>query len=626
MSIEKTIQDCLNYLIDSNKESKEWYGEGFLEGSDFALLRTLTKRHYNQWTAKMAYNGWEVLKKYEEELEDNDIQFKDIEKPDYIPEDKITKEDLNIVNIIQNKFEIVNPCLDMRKVFKKTKEDKITANFDLESLYKILPFIQENKLRINKQYFKFINMFLNIMKTEDMFVGFQHDFDNFKFDLKPFQAIGCLYMLINKRVLLGDEMGLGKTLQAISSIEIANKKPCLIVCPNSLKLNWQKEIQDNFKNQKIEVLNNKSSKDSDYYIVNYESLHKYLDFVEEIKPKSAILDESHYVKNQKTKRTTSCLKAVRNIEYRFALTGTAILKSPVDIVSQLKVINCLDFFGCENTFIDKFCGNSNTQWGRDVRKGASNLNILNKELRESCFIRREKDQVTKDLPDKSRSYIYLDTASKKYKGLMKEFNLLPKKEKLEKIETLRKLAVQEKLDSSKEWINNFLQTEKKLVVFAYHRDIQKELIEAYPEAAAITSKMSPVERDNNVRRFMNDDNCKVIICSIKAASVGLTLTSASDVLFIEMDWCAATNTQAEDRCHRIGQKNNVNIWYLIAKGTIEEHILNIINRKRNLYEKLYNSELDLSESKAFLDNSSIVDDILNDIEKNKKQKKLQKTA
>lgn len=619
MSIEKTIQDCLNYLIDSNKEAKEWCGEGFLEGSDFVLLRTLSKRHFNQWTAKMAYNGWEILSKYKEELEDHDTKFNNVIKPDYIPEDKITENDFNIVNIIQSKFEIINPCPEMKEVFPSS--DKVlTIPFDLDSLYKILPFIQKNKVKINKQYFKFINMFLNVLKTDDMFVGFDHNFNDFKFNLKPFQAIGCLYMLINKRVLLGDEMGLGKTLQALSSIEIADKKPCLIICPNSLKLNWKNEIKNNFKNKKVELLDKNPSSNSDYYIINYESLHKHLDFLEDMKLKSVVLDESHYVKNQKTKRTTSCLKAVRNIEYRFALTGTAILKSPVDIISQLKVINRLDSFGCENTFIEKFCGNSTTHWGRDLRKGSSNLNVLNKELRESCFIRREKDQVTKDLPEKTRSYIYLDTASKAYKKQMKEFTKAPKKEKLEKLGTLRQLAVAEKLDSSKEWINNFLQTEKKLVVFAYHKDVQMNLRKEYPDAAFIGAGMTIQERDSNVNRFMNKEDCKLIICSLKSASVGLTLTAASDVLFVEMDWCAGNNDQAEDRCHRIGQKNNVNIWYLIAKGTIEEHILSVIKTKRSLYQKLYNSDLNIEDSDSLLDQSSIVNEILFEIEKDKEEK------
>lgn len=616
MGIEKTIQNCLNFLIDSNKEAKEWDDEGFLDRSDVTLIRTLSKRHPNQWTAKMSFTGWEILSKYQEELKDCDVDFNTIEKPDYISEDKITDNDHNIVNIVEGKFKILNPCEEMKRAFNSNKKE-ILVEFNLQSLYDIFPFIQNNKIRIDKQYFKFINMYLNRLDVNDMFIGFKGNMDNFNFQLKPFQAIGCLYMLLNKRMILGDEMGLGKTIQALASVELSNQKPCLIVCPNSLKLNWKKEISNCFKNQNIEILNKKSKKDADFYIINYESLHNYLDLIQEIKPKSAILDESHYVKNQKTKRTTSCQKAIKNIEYRFALTGTAILKSPVDLISQLKIINQLDYFGCENTFIEKFCGNSNTQWGKDIRKGASNITVLNKELRESCFIRRIKEQVTKDLPDKSRSYIYLNSSTKEYKKEFKIFNELPRKEKIHKLEHLRQLAAEEKIEDVKEWINNFQETERKLVVFAYHKDIQDKLISAYPNAAKIISGMSDDERQQNIDLFMEDENCKIIICSLKAASVGLTLTAASDVLFAEMDWCAANNTQAEDRCHRIGQKNNVNIWYLVAKNTIEEQILKVVSNKLSLYEKLYNSNIDevLETEKKNFKASSLYEEILADLEK-----------
>ena len=106
-------------------------------------------------------------------------------------------------------------------------------------------------------------MFLNIIKVEDMIDGFDlKDKKNFNFEFKPFQAVGSLFMILNKRVLLGDEMGLGKTIQAIASIEISGKKPCLIVCPNNLKLNWESEIISNIKNQKVEFIDNKSSLDS----------------------------------------------------------------------------------------------------------------------------------------------------------------------------------------------------------------------------------------------------------------------------------------------------------------------------------------------------------------------------
>lgn len=617
MNLEKTIQDCLGFLFDSNKESKEWIGEGFLSGSDTVMIKTLSKRHYNQWTSKMAYNGWEILEKYKHELEDCDVQFSDIEKPDYISEETITENDFNLVNIINNKFKVLNPSKELSAVFENKNDKELEFDFNLENLYKLLPFFESNNLNISKEYFKFINMYLNVLETEDMFTGFcKKKLKNFNFKLKPFQAVGCLYMLLNKRIILGDEMGLGKTLQALSSIELANKKPCLIICPNTLKLNWENEIKTNFKDQKVEVMSPKASKDADYYIVNYESLHKHFDLIKEIGIKSSILDESHYVKNQKTKRTTSCLKAIKNIEYRFALTGTAILKSPSELISQLKVINRLDHFGCENTFVDKFCGNSKTQWGNDIRKGASNLSQLNRELRQSCFLRREKDKVTKDLPEKSRSYIYLDVVSKKYKDMIKTFEKLSYRDKIDKIEALRSLAAEEKMDSVKEWINNFQQTEKKLVVFAYHRSVQKKLMEAYPNAAAILSTMSNEEKDENKNRFMNDDDCKIIICSLKSASVGLTLTAASDVLFAEMDWCAANNIQAEDRCHRIGQKNNVNIWYLISKGTIEEYMLNVVMKKMSLFKSIYHSKIDLNE---FVGGDSVIKEVLEEFEKDKKE-------
>lgn len=610
MSLEKTIQGCLGFLFDSNKEAKEWCGEGFLDNSDVGLINTLCKRHYNQWTSKMAYNGWEILNKYKEELEEFDVKFEDVEKPDYVSEDKITKSDINIVNIINNQFKIQNPSKDLVNVFSvnKIKTDELLVDFNLENLYKLLPFFQNNTLKMSKEYFKFINMHLNILESEDMFSGFSKESQqDFNFELKPFQAIGCLYMLLNKRMILGDEMGLGKTIQALATVELSKQKPCLIICPNTLKLNWFAEIATNFKNKKIEILNKKSSKDADYYIINYESLHNYFDLIKEIGIKSSILDESHYVKNQKTKRSMSCMQAIKNIEYRFALTGTAILKSPSELISQLKVINRLDHFGCENTFIEKFCGNSKTQWGNDIRKGASNLTQLNKELRQSCFLRREKEQVTKDLPEKSRSFIYLDVMSKKYKTKMEEFSNLSYKEKIDKIEALRMLAAEEKMESVIEWIDNFQQFEKKLVVFAYHRKIQDALIKKYPKAAAILSSMSDDEKDLNKNKFMNDPDCKIIICSLKSASVGLTLTAASDVLFTEMDWCAANNIQAEDRCHRIGQKNNVNIWYLISKGTIEEYMLNVVMKKMALFKNVYQSEL---PSDQFMLKNSLVEEVV----------------
>lgn len=617
MDVEKKIHYCLGFLLDSHNDMLEWDGEGSLDKKSLAVVKSLVKRPPSNWTAKMAFNGWKVLSQFKEDLLENDIKFNDIKKPDYIEEDKITPDDKNIINIINHKFVIINPCEIVQAAFETKNDKEIKEDFNLDNLYRVFPLIKNNKLKINKEYFKFINMFLNVIPVDDMYDGFPDETKvNFNFTLKPFQAIGCLFLMLNKRFILGDEMGLGKTIQAIASIEIAGKKPCLVICPNNLKLNWESEIITNIKDQKVEFINKKSSFDSDFYIINYESLHKNIDFINKLKPVSVILDESHYLKNQNAKRTKSCLEAINNIEYRFALTGTAILKSPVDLISQLKVLNKLDSFGSEGNFVDSFCGNSTTKWGKDIRKGASKLKMLNRTLRENCFLRREKSTVIKDLPEKTRTYIHVEIKSKEYKEMMKEFSELKRFEKLAKIEKLRQLAANEKLDSVKEWIDNFQETDKKLVVFAYHTDIQKQLSEAYPDAAKICAGMSDIDKNDNKNRFMKEDSCKIIICSLKSASVGLTLTAASDVLFAEMDWCAANNSQAEDRCHRIGQENAVNVWYIIAKNTIEEYIQEVVEKKRELIDKIYHSkdEEDALTHQIELLQVSIIDEVITKIE------------
>lgn len=612
MDIEKKIYNYLGLLSDAHNDMLE-LDDGFLDRNSILVITVLLKKPYKKWTSKMAFNGWKILEKYQDELKSYKINFHDIKRPDYIEEVKISPNDNNIFKIVQNKFIIEKPTLNIKKILNienKENENFISFDFNLSNIYKIIFLIKENEIKVNKEYFKFINMYLNIIPSDQMFDGFSMEMKkNFNFELKPFQAIGCLFSILNKRILLGDEMGLGKTIQSIATIEIANLKPALIICPKNLKLNWESEISNSLINKKIEFLNSKSSLDADFYITNYESLHKNISIIKNIKPKSIVLDESHYLKNEDAKRTKTSLSIINNIEYRFSLTGTAILKTPVDLISQLRILNNLDAFGGETNYIENFCGNSNTKWGKDIRKGSSNLSMLNRRLRETCFLRRHKSDVIKDLPEKTRSYIYMEINKKKYNETLKEFKNLSRQEKLLKIVKLRQITAREKMESVKEWIYNFQESEKKLVVFAYHNEIQQELLKEYPSAAKILSGMSDKERDDNKNKFMEDPECKIIICSLKSASTGLTLTAGSDVLFVEMDWCVSNNIQAEDRCHRIGQLNAVNIWYIIAKGTIEEYIHQVVERKRDLIDKIYNSDKD--DLKLIEIETTIIEDIVN---------------
>jgi SWI/SNF-related matrix-associated actin-dependent regulator 1 of chromatin subfamily A len=215
----------------------------------------------------------------------------------------------------------------------------------------------------------------------------------------------------------------------------------------------------------------------------------------------------------------------------------------------------------------------------------------------SFYLRREKEQVLKELPDKTRSTILFDINNRseydrayndirQYIYETKEKKISAYAEALIKIETLKQLIAKGKLEQSIEWIENFIEQEK-LVLFVHHKEIVKDLKEYFPEALTITGDDDIVAKDQAVQEFQNNNNAKLIICSIKSASVGLTLTASSNVAFLELAWTPADHDQAEDRCHRIGQKNHVNIYYLLANNTIEDQmIMPLIEKKRNIFNQV----------------------------------------
>jgi len=153
-------------------------------------------------------------------------------------------------------------------------------------------------------------------------------------------------------------------------------------------------------------------------------------------------------------------------------------------------------------------------------------------------------------------------------------------EHLVRITALKQLAARGKMEGVKEWVENFLESGEKLVVFAHHREIQELIADTFPGSAIIHGDDDVETRQANVDRFQTDPDCKLIVCSLKAGGVGITLTAASNVAFVEQGWNPADMEQAEDRCHRIGQKSSVNIWNFIAPETIDVEIADLIAAKK----------------------------------------------
>jgi len=427
----------------------------------------------------------------------------------------------------------------------------------------------------------------------------------FSDDLKllPFQTVGVEFLDTNNgSALIADEMGLGKTVQALAWLrKHPENRPVLIVCPASLKLNWRNEAKKWLSEEdKIYVINKQYESNKDIYIINYDILKKYNKKLIENKFNTIIFDESHYLKNGKAQRTKQGSKLSENIPHKILLTGTPVLNRPNELWQQINIINP-DLFPNFFKYGLEYCGAHKNGFGWDF-SGATNKEELNEKLKQ-IMVRRTKKQVLTELPDKRRTSITFDIdennsfETNEYRIAEYDFpkyymeniknERLGNGEELVRIEILKQLATKYKMDNVITWINEFLNTDKKLVLFAHHKDVIDTISETFPSISVkLTGSTKMEDRQKAVDEFQNNPNIKLFIGNIKSAGVGITLTESSDVAFVELPWTPSDLVQAEDRVHRIGQKNSVNIYYLVASDTIEEDIAYILQKKAKVIDKI----------------------------------------
>lgn len=434
----------------------------------------------------------------------------------------------------------------------------------------------------------------------------------------PYQAQGIAYSLLHKRCIIGDEPGLGKTGQAIAAIVGAKSFPCLIICPSTIKINWQREVEMwTGRKHRAVILSDGNKRTfhqffnaglADFCIVNYESLKKF--FVDSINVpegkrlmvthikfkeaivnsfKSILIDESHRCKNGAAQQTKFCMGIAKGKEMRLLLTGTPIVNRPKDLIPQLHILGMLEAFGNYKYFVDRYCNGP---------KQASNLSELNYRLRTTCFYRREKKDVLKDLPDKIRKKIVCDISNRKEYSVA-ENDLIKylrtyrdaDDEKVQKamkgqvmvqMGILRQISAKGKIEAVKEYVNDLLETGQKVILFVSLHEIVLALKKIYPKAVTITGMDTKEDRQRAVDSFQRDAATNLIICSIKAAGVGLTLTASSNVGFVEFPWTYADCCQCEDRAHRIGQKDSVTCGYFLGQNTVDERVYEIIQEKKDI--------------------------------------------
>ncbi|MDR0756293.1 MAG: DEAD/DEAH box helicase [Tannerella sp.] len=453
-----------------------------------------------------------------------------------------------------------------------------------------------------------------------------------KKELFAFQRQGVAYAIRQKRLIVGDQPGLGKTCQAIAAITAAGAFPCLVICPGSVKINWQREWEM-WTGKRVMIMDDGVKRTwplfyergmTDVFIVNYESLKKFFvtDILRPANPetgkkapltlrhvrfnanisifKSVIVDESHRVKDLKTQQTKFTKGICQGKEHILLLTGTPVVNKPRDLISQLGIIDRLPEVGGYRKFVELFCDRED-RWRE--------LNVL---LRRHCFYRREKKDVLSQLPAKVRQSVLCDISTRKeYGEAMRDLETYLRKwrqatdeqvqrsmkgEIMVRIGILKNISARGKISDVTDYVNDATECGDKIILFVHLKEVSGALKKAFPDAVTILGDDDLRTRQRNIDRFQSDDSVKVIICSIKAAGVGITLTASSRVAFVELPWHPADCEQCEDRAHRIGQKDSVQCTYFLGRDTIDEWIYQIIGQKRDMSRQITGSREEIEES------------------------------
>ncbi|MEA2220316.1 MAG: SWI/SNF-related matrix-associated actin-dependent regulator of chromatin subfamily A-like protein 1, partial [Solirubrobacteraceae bacterium] len=415
-------------------------------------------------------------------------------------------------------------------------------------------------------------------------------------ELRPFQRAAVRYALMQRRTLLADEQGLGKTIEALAALQADGAFPAAVVCPASMKLVWQRECDRWLPGRSVAVVHGRSAQGwtvaadrADVVVCNYDILEAHVERLASRGLRAAVFDESHYCKDPRRKRTKAAIalgERVAGDGLRLALTGTPILNRPKDIVAQLLLVGRLADFG------------SGAGLGRRFR-GAGALDRLHWNLRAHCYVRRTKADVLPQLPAKRFASVpveldnaaeyrlaeedviaWLRTQPLDLRTLEARVAAALRAEQLARLNYLRRLAARGKLRAAIAWIEDFVASGEPLIVFAHHREVQRALVARFPWAAHVLGDDDLAARAAAVDDFQRPDGPALVVCSMQAASQGITLVRASNVAFLELDWTPARHDQAEDRCHRIGQRDAVTAYYLLAAQTIDEQMASVLRRKR----------------------------------------------
>ena len=461
--------------------------------------------------------------------------------------------------------------------------------------------------------------------------------EQFRGKLLNFQKEGLDFLLKSSgNALLADEMGLGKTVQTLSYVATEKQTfPVLVVAPLVTLNNWEREISKFLKKKSrngrvvdsdspsVSIIRTGKSKElpkTDMYIINYELLFKRYDDLSKVGIKTIVCDEVHNLRSKTTQKYKAVKKlaALDSVKYRIGLSGTPIYNRGSEIWPIVDILKP-GLLGSFKEFCEYFCYVN--EKGKAIVLENKRASLRN-ELQKHVMLRRKKSDVLKELKDKVRYKEVIASATEYYlEELDKIWKKLEEEQKDAETEFSKSASYQRAIQSERQiagvaklphvinFVKNIMEIEESVVVFCHHKVIHKLLHESLEEFSpvSIIGGQTDSVRQDQIDKFQKGES-KLMIAGLRAGNVGINLTRAKYVIFAELDWSPAIHRQAEDRLHRIGQKNTVFAYYLIGNGTLDDHVANI------LVDKSYEIDEIIDESSENYENKNKAELILAQIQ------------
>ncbi len=419
--------------------------------------------------------------------------------------------------------------------------------------------------------------------------------------LYPHQVEGLAFLLGRRRSILADDMGLGKTRQSVLALVHAEPRgPWLVVCPASVKRNWEREIRLVLPDAETHVAGPAPVPDPGFggwVIINYDILKRTFDDLLRHGWRGLVFDEAHYLKNhtsQRSKLSTRLVDRTAGDPMVHALTGTPLTNRPRDLFPLLQLVDHSlgrSFFG----FAQRYCAAEKNDYGHWITSGASNVEELAVQL-HGIMLRRNKDEVL-DLPPKVRSWIDVDIPEKAREALDEAVRAFlgdgarrdtrGRRMGIGMLASARKHMAIAKSRHTLEYVQGAVDQGEKVLVFTGFTNPGRRFMRHFgDQAVAVTGKTPVSQRQEQIDRFQEDESVRVYVGQIHAGGTGVNLTAARQVVFNDLDWVPANHWQAEDRAHRIGQAGTVNVTYMVARGTIEEFVRTVLENKARIVDEL----------------------------------------